>query len=322
MKRALQVVAVLAGLLLVGVGGVYAWANLTAARILGRTIDSHRVDFPIPFPLSEAELAELDTDEDASAVALDRAIERGRHLVEARYVCVECHGRNFGGGVMVDDPMIGRLLGPNLTSGQGSRTLGYSTSDWDRIVRHGLRPDGAPAAMPSEDFRLMSDQELSDIVTYIRSMPPVDATVPSVRLGPLGKVLIATGNLPLSADLIGDHQGTHLGVPPETDESAEFGAHLAGVCTGCHRSDLAGGPVPGGDPSWPPAANITPHEDGIAGWSYDDFAAALLEGRRPDGTELREPMSLMPQYAQNMTETELRALWLFVQSVPAVPTPE
>ena len=51
-----------------------------------------------------------------------------RHLVEARYGCGECHGRNFGGGVMIDNPAIGRLLGPNLTTGKGSVTSGFRIS--------------------------------------------------------------------------------------------------------------------------------------------------------------------------------------------------
>ena len=37
---------------------------------------------------------------------------------------------------------LGRFLGPNLTTGQGSRTLDYEPADWDRIVRHGVLPDG------------------------------------------------------------------------------------------------------------------------------------------------------------------------------------
>ena len=98
-------------------------------------------------------------------------MERGRHLVTARYGCAECHGANFGGGVMVDAFPLGSLLGPNITTGQGSRTLQYSPADWDRIVRHGVLPDGRPAVMPSIDFVQMSDQELSDIIAYIRSFP-------------------------------------------------------------------------------------------------------------------------------------------------------
>ena len=102
----------------------------------------------------------------------------------------------------------------------------------------------------------------------------------------------------------------------------EFGEHLAGICTGCHRENLAGGPIAAGDPSWAPARNLTPHSDGLAGWIYEQFIAAMRDGIRPDGTELLMPMSLMLPYARRMTDVEMEALWTYLQSVPAVASPD
>jgi mono/diheme cytochrome c family protein len=307
-------------ILLLFLGGGYGWAVMRASGIRSSQVSTHDNDFPIPFPLTEAERAELEPGADPAAVALERAIERGRHLVNARYAGVECHGQNFGGGVMIDDPVIGQLLGPNITTGRGSKTLAYRPADWDRAVRHGVLPDGRPSAMPAEDFRLMSDQELADVVAYVRSAPPVDNEVPPVRLGPLGNVLVATGALPLAALVMESHDEPHPDLPPVAEVSLEFGRHLSGVCTGCHRADFSGGPIAGGDPSWVPARNITPHEEGLARWSYDDFVAAVTEGRRPDGSEVQAPMTLIFPYARNMTEVEMQALWAFLQSVPPRPT--
>ena len=50
----------------------------------------------------------------------------------------------------------------------------------------------------------MSDQGLSDIVFYIQSQPAVDHVVPAPTLGPLGKVLLATGKFRLSAEANSD----------------------------------------------------------------------------------------------------------------------
>ncbi len=329
MKTALKVVLGLVSLLVLVAGAVYLWASWKDRALLARTIATHRVDFPVPFPLAQAEVDELRPDSTASeadsvdvdlaSVALERALARGEHLVNARYVCVECHGKDFGGGVMVDDPMIGRILGPNITAGEGGRTAAFTPSDWDRIVRHGVRSDGRPAAMPSEDFKAMSDQELSDIVAYISSRPPVAATVPPVTLGPLGTLLMAVGQIPLSADRIPDHDRAHAVSPPASEPTAEFGQHLANVCAGCHGTDFGGGPVPGGDPSWPPAANLTPHADGLAGWTYEQFVAALRTAKRPDGSDLRSPMSQVVPYGQRMTDVEIQALWAYLQSRPALP---
>ena len=68
---------------------------------------------------------------------------------------------------MIDDPAIGRVRGPNLRPARGIARASYTMADWDRIVRHGVKPDGKPAIMPSDDFFKMSDAELSDIVAYV-----------------------------------------------------------------------------------------------------------------------------------------------------------
>lgn len=319
MRKILKLLGLVVAVIVLAVAVAYVWASVVSSRKLARTMTAHTVDFPIPFPLADDEPA-IETMDAAAreALALERARERGRYLVSARYVCGECHGANFAGGVMVDAFPIGRLLGPNLTAGAGSMTAGFTPADWDRIVRHGIRRDGLPAVMPSEDFREMSDQELSDIVAYVTSQPPVDNVVPARSLGPLGKVLVATGQFQLSADLLESHDAPHASMPPATAVSVEFGRHVAAVCVGCHRQDFSGGPITGGDPSWAPARNLTPHPDAIGAWSYDDFARAMREARRPDGTALVAPMTFITPYAQRMSDVEVQALWAYLRSLPPV----
>lgn len=318
-KVALLSVGALFGLLLLAAVSTYVWASTASGRILSTRYEAHTVDFPIPFPLEASELAELGLEGAAAdRAATERAIERGRHLVNVRYMCTECHGANLGGGVMVDAFPLGVFLGANITRGPGSRTLEYSAAHWDRTVRHGILPDGRPTIMPSEDYRLMSDQELSDIIAYVRSVPAVDKTVPAPEFGPLGKVLLATGKMRLSAMAAESHQAAHRRLPPPQEKTLEFGAHLAGTCTGCHRADFSGGPIMGGDPSWPPARNLTPHTAALGGWKYEDFVAAMREGRRPDGTSLQAPMVLLTSYARQMKDAEIQAIWAYLQSLPPV----
>lgn len=321
MSRPIKIVGAFVALLLLTAVLVAAWSGVTSDRLLSRTFEVHSIDFPIPFPLSDEEVVEAElAPEEVEEVAIARAIERGRHLVESRYACSDCHGADFGGGVMIDAAPIGSLLGPNLTLGEGSRTLDYTPADWDAIVRHGVRADGLPAVMPSSEFVSMSDQELSDIIVYIRTQPPVDAAVPERRLGPLGKFLLARGDLPLSADRMASLT-QHDDLPPVADVTLAFGEHLATPCSGCHGQELAGGAIPGGDPSWAPARNLTPHEDGLAGWSFEDFEGAMRSGVRPDGTALVMPMTLALPYTANLTDVEMRALWLYLESLDPMATP-
>lgn len=322
MKLALKILGALLLILVLAAFGVNWWATSSSTALMSRNVTTHTADFPIPFPLSDEEIEESGLDElTAAQLALERAVERGEHLVNARYGCRDCHGANLGGGVMIDAAPMGTILGPNITTGEGSRTSDYEAADWDRIVRHGVTKAGTPSPMPAQDYQLMSDQELSDIVAYIESLPPVDVETPRYTMGPLLKVLLSTGAVPVSYDIIGDHESNHAELPPPAEVSIEFGRHLAGVCVGCHGATYAGGPIRGGDPAWAPAANLTPHADGLGSWSLEDFTVAMREGRRPDGTELLLPMSLVLPMGQNMTDTEIEAMWVYLQSVPAAPDP-
>jgi cytochrome c553 len=127
---------------------------------------------------------------------------------------------------------------------------------------------------------------------------------------------MATGKLPLSADVIHDHNAEHQVIPPEEKVSVEFGKHLAGVCTGCHRENLEGGQVASGDPAWPPAQNLTPHADGLQGWTAEQFDTLMRTGKRPDGTEVLFPMTLLIPYTNRLSEVEMAALWAYISSVP------
>lgn len=323
--------------ILVVAGGAFAWGKSKTTDTFSKKYDVHSVDFPIPWPLSAQELEALKAERaqpadadggvadplagvDLTAIARERAIARGKHLIEARYACSECHGTNLGGGVMIDAPPMGVLKGKNLTSGQGGVVAKYTASDWDHMVRHGIKPDGTATVMPSMDYREMSDHELSDLVAYVQSVPPVDNVVPDVTFGPVGTMLVATGQIQISAEIL-PHDKPHA-VEPPAENSPDFGKHLVAVCVGCHNPDLTGGPVVGGDPSWPPALNLTPHADGLAGWTYEDFVTAMREGKRKNGQALRTPMAQMANYAKNITEPEMKAMWSYLQSVPAKPSPK
>lgn len=313
----------------VGLGAGFAWARTTASARLERTWQTHRVDFPVPFPLTAQEVDALKaerlarTDEaqgnapaelDLKAVATERALARARHLLESRYACLECHGKDLGGGIMMDAAPVGRFVGPNLTSGKGGVVSQYTVVDWDRMVRHGVKPNGQGSVMPSLDFLEMSDQELSDIIAYIRAAPPVDKEQPPSTLGPIGYVLMAKGDMLVSAER-SQPDKAHPVAPPDPGETVAFGKHLLQTCTGCHGSSLAGGPIAGGDPSWPPAAPLTPQ--GLAGWTLADFQKAMRSGVSKDGRMVQEPMKGVVNATKAFTDQELAALWAALQAPPA-----
>jgi mono/diheme cytochrome c family protein len=327
MKRALKYAAwVLAAILVVAVAACL-WAYQVATSRYEKQWTVHTADFPVPFPLREDELAALRAERvaagappreplagvDLQAAALERAIRRGQHLVESRTGCNDCHGKDFGGATVVDVAFVGHWVAPNLTSGDGSVTKGFTANDWDRAVRHGVRHNGRTSSMPVVEFVNLADHELSDIVAYIRSVPPVNRAMGAVKFGPVFSFMIATDPKALGAFTI-DHAKPHAVEPPAEATSVELGGHIVQVCRGCHGENLSGGKL-AGDPDMPIVANLTPHETGLKTWNESDFIRAIREGKRKDGTDISR---MMPWQAYGrMTDTELKSVWAYLQTVPS-----
>lgn len=298
MKRVLKwlafIVGGLIGLALLALGAVYF---MSEAR-MNQTYEIAAEVVPIPA--------------DADSIA------EGKRLYLARG-CGDCHSPNGAGTLMIDDPLIGELHGANLTAGPGGIGDTYTDADWVRAIRHGIGADGKPLlVMPSQEFYTLNDRDLGVIIAYLKSLPAVEREVPAPVLGPLGRVLFVTGQIPLlPAELI-DHEAPRP-VAVEAAATVEYGAYVAQSCIGCHGAGLSGGPMPGLPPNPPYPANLTPDPTtGLGNWTEADFVQALRQGQRPDGTILDPVAMPWPNFGQ-MTDTELSALWLYLQSMPAKP---
>lgn len=352
--KILKLVGVVLGVLVLGAVGSLLYARHAAAQRLDRQYTVEVAALPIPFPLSPEEIAELaktaeqkaeglsesettaelagaeenaegkleaapavhaPADRDLEKIALERALARAERYLKSRAGCPDCHGEDFGGKVILDHPMLGRWVAPNIT--RGGVTKNYKPEDWVRIIRHGVKPNGKPATMPSVDTTWLSDQEISDIAAYIMNLPAIERELPASTFGPVFTFLYAFNDNQVSAEVI-DHTAPRLKYPPSTSQaSLELGKHIAATCVGCHRMNFAGGTIPGGAPSWPPAANLTFHETGLEKWSLRDFTRALREGKRPDGRELNPIMPIA--YTKNLSDTEIESIYLYFQSLPKVP---
>lgn len=243
-------------------------------------------------------------------------IERGRHIVATR-ACADCHGADFGGNKVVEDPMVGKLHGPNLTHGVGGLPADYSDLDYVRAIRHGVARDGRYLAlMPSAEYTNLSDEDLGAVIAYLKSVPPVDRPRGPMSFGPVLRVLFALGKVKLAGEEI-DHAAPRL-ASVIASADAHYGQYLASSCTGCHGPNLSGGKITGAPPDWPSAANLTRHAASrLSSWTEDQFIQTLRTHQRPDGTELHP---VMPKAFAQMSDTELKALWAYLVSLPASPT--
>jgi cytochrome c553 len=244
-------------------------------------------------------------------------IARGRHLATAVAKCTDCHTADLGGKKFIDGGPLGTIYASNLTAGKGGALAGYTDAQLDAAIRHGVRPSGRGIMiMPSDEYQDLSNEDVSAIIAYLRSLAPVDRELEASHLGPLGRALYATGKLPvIPAERI-DHTAGPKAAPP-AGPTREYGQYLVNVggCRGCHGPNLVGGPSP--EPGAPAAANITPAGP-IGQWSEADFNRAIRTGTRPDGSKLKDFMPWRSMASH--TDEELHAIWLYLQTVPPVAT--
>ena len=141
------------------------------------------------------------------------------------------------------------------------------------------------------------------MIAYLRSLPPVDNVLPEISVGPLGRVFYFLGFPPLGAEHI-DHEGPRP-EPPIPGPTAAYGQYLSRVCTACHGDKLTGNFGP----------DLTSGGN-LGSWAEDDFIRTLRTGITPDGRVLN-PDDMPWARVGQATDDELKAMWLFLRSLPA-----
>lgn len=281
-RRVLKWVAmVLAGVVavaLIAAISVYA----LSARILNRTYDVPAGEVAVPG--------------DSASVA------EGGRLATLRG-CYGCHHPGLEGGVFVDDPMLARLVAPNLTRAVRQ----YPLPDLVRILRHGVYPNGRSViGMPSEMFNHLADSDLGKIIAAIRAEPETAGPSREFRPGPLGRLGIVMKQFQPAAAMI-DHAVSPPAEPPA--EELAFGRYLAmTVCSECHGLDLGG--QPGDEKGLPPDLRIA------AGYAPDAFVKLMRTGIALGEREI----GLMTEVARGrfayFADAEVGALHAYLKTLP------
>jgi len=240
-------------------------------------------------------------------------IERGRYLYQSRG-CVHCHGAAGAGKVFVDDGEGLKLGGPAIGTGAGSVTAKYQAADWERTIRHGVKPDGRPTLiMPSEDYNRLTDDDLASLVAYVRRLPPEPGRPAVLDLPLVVRVMYGFGAIPDAASRI-DHT-----LPPSKPVAEgvtlKHGQYVAQMCIGCHGERFAGGKIPGAPPDWPAAADLRPGAPGMKPYADDQaFLAMLRTGQRRDGSK---PKVMPFDSLKVLSDVDARALHLYLTTLPA-----
>jgi mono/diheme cytochrome c family protein len=246
----------------------------------------------------------------------EAVLARGQHLSEAIVACVnaDCHGPDLGGGKTLEFGPLGKVTGPNISA--GGLGAAYSDGELVRLIRHGVKKDGRSVRfMPSHEINWLPDADLAAVISYLRTLPPSNKPNGPTELGLMAKIVDRLDLISLDVARHIDHANIEIAPPPAP--TAAYGRFVVRGCTGCHGERLSGGPIPAAPPELPVPLNLTPHETGLKGWTYEDFDRLLTTGMRKNGKKL-DPFMPISAYVK-MDETEKKALWAHLSSLEPLP---
>ena len=173
------------------------------------------------------------------------SLEFGKHRADV--LCAGCHGSDLSGVEnWFSAGPLGTVDSTNLTSGQGGfGREATSVDDYVRAIRHGIDPNGKPIFMPAVvSTAYLSDEDLSAIIAYVRSVPPVDHVTHGQKFTPLTKIMAAAGMLgQLPVESVS--HATQVAAP-QKGVNKEYGEYMVNTndCRICHGPKLNGGPFP------------------------------------------------------------------------------
>jgi len=274
-----------------------------------------------------------DAGDDARAVALRGDASRGERVLALAGGC-GCHTPEKGpvgaGGVAIETP-FGTFYSTNVTPDEETGIGAWSDLEIARAIRGGELRDGSVEApvMPYPEYAGMADDDLRDLIAYLRSLPPVrrenrahqvDLPLPRLAFRAWRMLFAGHARPPETAPRDGVARGRYL-----TDH--------VGICGDCHTPRdrfgaleramyLAGTPFgPGGEL----VPNITSdRETGIGGWDVGDLVNLLQIGMKPDFDNVQGSMAEVVDGVAGAPglgkapEEDLRAIAEYLKTVPPI----
>ena len=260
-------------------------------------------------------------------------IARGGKLVGM--LCANCHlnaesGKLIGGRMFDAPAEFGEIYAPNITQDKEYGIGSWSNEDLVRLLRTGIKKDGAYSPPYMAKLPGLADSDLNAIISFLNSennMVIADPT-PDQPSEPsfLTKLLCNVEWKPLP------FPENPIALPDENDALA-LGKYLANnlECFSCHSSDfktndflnpeMSVGYFGGGNKTLNLEGdviltqNLTPDmETGIGSWSEEEFVRAVRFGLKDGEPALRYPM----QPYSRLTDNEVGAIYQYLQSLPAI----
>lgn len=252
------------------------------------------------------------------------AADRGRYIGEIVAACGACHDTpgkgsagHLAGGFIIREPGFVAVV-PNITPDRATGIGNWTDAEITAAIRNGIRPDGSHIGvpMPFELYRDMADSDVTAVIAWLRSVPPVV------------NAIAAKSKYDVPPRGFAPPVGAVTGPPRGAVANGKYLASLA-HCFECHSPRLASGGIDWANAGrgahvfrgpWGAAvsANLTASRDtGLGEWSDDRIVQTLVTGKSADGRSLAPQMaSRAPLFAQ-WTATDMRDLVAYLRALPA-----
>jgi mono/diheme cytochrome c family protein len=260
-------------------------------------------------------------------------VARGKR--SAQMLCAGCHMDSATGALtgkrMPDLPgQFGESWSRNITADKAKGIGSWTNGEIVYLLRTGIARDGRYTPPWMVKLPNASDEDLRDIVAFLRSDDPLvqarDVDDHESKPSLLTKVLCRVAWKPFPYEA--------RPPAPTAEDKVAHGRYLVTarlLCFSCHSADFktnddlhpersagylgGGNAMPDTSGRIVHTANLTPDpETGIGRWSEAQFRRALVDGIRPDNRPLRYPM--VPY--RPLGDEEVGAIYAYLRTVPPI----
>jgi mono/diheme cytochrome c family protein len=262
----------------------------------------------------------------AASPATAEQIARGAVLARAGN-CMACHtprgGAPYAGGRAIATP-FGTVYSGNLTPDAATGLGRWSADDFWRALHHGRGIDGRRLipAFPYTEFTKITRADSDALFAWLRTLPAVaQPKRPHELRGLYGS------QLALAAwRVLFFRPGEWRDDPAQSAEwnRGAYLVHGVGHCVACHggrnalggqsAAGFGGGLIPAGH--WVAPSLTRADEAGMADWPLDEIVALLRDGVAPHGRVSGPMAEVVLHGTQHLPAAELRAMAVFLKSLP------
>jgi len=256
--------------------------------------------------------------------------QRGQYLAEGILACFRCHSdrdwsepggpvpnEKKGAGHVFNKEDIPGIVAPNITPDLETGAGKWTDDMLARAIREGIGHDGRVLhpQMWYRAFERLSDEDVTSVVVYLRSIPAIRNPLPQTRMSFKQKFRFSTMPKPIMEP----RPSQMFATPKERGEFLEF----VGDCAGCHTDWyhegsavngrlFAGGNLidsPTGERIFSP--NITPDPSGISYYDENLFLTVMRTGK----VGARPLHGVMPWvFYQNLSDEDLKAIFAWLRA--------